>query len=199
MQGMKLLRGILCGFSLLLLTAPAFAVMSLPYGWYLEANLGSSTTSSNHYPGNVSSSGIGYNANLGYKFMPYVAAEFGYTGYANTTVKTAAGNKAGIAKNYAYDLAAKGILPIYDSGFEAFAKLGLQRIASSMSIQGPLAAASLGLGSTSHSATGYYAGLGMQYYFMPEFAINAQWMRSEGNSTTGSFSLLSAGLSFIFG
>ena len=199
MQGIKLLRGILSGFSMLLLTAPAFAEMSLPYGWYLEANLGSSTLSGDNYPGNTSASGVGYNANLGYKFMPYVGAEFGYTMYANSTVKNAAGTKAGIGKHWVYDLAAKGILPFYDSGFEAFAKLGIQRIANSMSIQSAAAASGLGLSNASHSATGLYLGGGLEYYFMPELAVNAQWERAQGNSSSGTETLLSGGLSFIFG
>lgn len=199
MKGSQLLKGILAGFSLMAVTAPAFAEMSLPYGWYLEANAGSSTLTGNPYPGNVSSSGIGYYGSLGYKFMPYVGAELGYTQFANSTVKNGAGTKAGIGKYYAWDLAAKGILPFYDSGFEAFAKLGAQRLATHMTIQNSAAAAGLGLGSGSHSTTNLFYGVGLQYYFMPEFAVNAQWTRAQGNSQTGTESLLSAGLSFIFG
>jgi hypothetical protein len=199
MQVSRILKGLLSGISLALLTAPAFAEMSLPYGWYLEAIAGSSTLSSNPYHGNVSSSGIGYNANLGYKFMPYVGAELGYTQYANATVKNAAGNKAGIGKYYSWDIAAKGILPFSDSGFEAFAKLGVQRLATNMSIKNSTIANGIGLSSGSHSTTNLYYGAGLQYYFMPEFAVNAQWMRANGNSATGTESLLSAGLSFIFG
>lgn len=199
MQGSKLLKRLLAGFSLLMLTVPAFAEMSLPYGWYLEANLGSTKLTGDPYPGSTSSSGTGYNANLGYKFMPYVAAEFGYTGYANVTVTNAAGTKAGIGKYNSYDVAAKGILPFYDSGFEAFAKLGAQRLSSRMTIQNQTAATGLGLGNGGHSTTNLYYGAGLQYYFMPEFAVNGQWMRANGNSSTGTETLLSAGLSFIFG
>jgi hypothetical protein len=198
MQG-RILRGILVSSSLLLLAAPAFADMSLPYGWYLEGNVGSSSLTNSGYPGNVSSSGVGYNGNLGYKFMPYVAAEIGYTQYANSTVTDDFSNKAGIGKHYTWNMAAKGILPFSNSGFEGFAKLGVQRIASSMTIQDATAATNIGLSSASHSATGVYLAAGVQYYFMPEFAINAQWARAQGNSSTGTESLLSGGLSFIFG
>lgn len=199
MSGIKLVRSILSGFSLFLLTAPVFAEPSLPYGWYLEANVGSTTQNGNNYPGSVSSSGVGYSGDLGYKFMPYVATELGYTGYANSTVKTANGTKAGIGKHYSWDLAVRGILPFYTSGFEAFAKLGVQRLAERMTIQSSTAAASIGLTNASHSYTGLYWGVGLQYYFMPEFAINAQWAEAKGNSSTGTCSLLSAGASFIFG
>ena len=199
MQGKKLLKKILGSCSLLLLTAPAFADMSLPYGWYLEANAGSTTITGNPYPGRVSASGVGYNGNLGYKFMPYIATEFGYTGYANSTVTNAAGAKAGLGKTYVFDLAAKGILPFYNSGFEAFAKVGAQRIATNMSLRNAAAAAGLGLSASSHSATGLYLGAGVEYYFMPEAAVVAQWARAQGSSATGNASLLTAGIQFIFG
>ncbi len=199
MKGVKLLQSVCGGLSLLLLATPAFAEMSLPYGWYLEANLGSSNLSSDNIAGTVSSSGIGYNANLGYKFMPYVAAEFGYTGYANSTVKNSAGTKAGYVKHYAYDLAVRGILPFYTSGFEAFAKIGAQRLSANGTVQNTAAAQQLGFATSSHSTTGLYIGAGVQYYIMPEFAINAQWAQAEGSSATGNSSLISAGASFIFG
>jgi len=199
MKGMKLLQGVCGGLSMLLLSTPVFAEMSLPYGWYLEANGGSSNLSGDRLPGSVSSSGIGYNANLGYKFMPYVAAEFGYTGYANSTVKNSVGTKAGTVKHYMYDVAIRGILPFYTSGFEAFAKIGAQRLSANNSVQNTTAANQLGFASSSHSATGLFFGGGVQYYIMPELAINAQWAEAQGNSTTGNSSLLSAGLSFIFG
>lgn len=199
MQGVNVMRKVLTGLTVLLLATPAFADMSLPYGWYLEANAGSSKLTNTNLPGNVSSSGIGYNGDLGYKFMPYVATELGYTQYANSTVKNGAGTKAGIGKHYSWDLALRGILPFYTSGFEAFAKVGVQRLAESMNIQSQTAATALGLGGASHSTTGLYVGVGVQYYFMPEFAINAQWAEAKGNSSTGTSQLLSAGASFIFG
>lgn len=200
MRGQKLLQGILAALVLSFVTAPAFAVMSLPYGWYLEGNVGSSSLSGKSYPGaSSSSSGIGYSGNLGYKFMPYVAVEAGYTRFAETDVKNGAGTKAGTDKHFSWDIALKGIAPVYDSGFEAFAKLGIQRISSDASISNSAAASAIGFTSSGHSKTGLYMGIGAQYYFMPEFAVVAQWARSDGNSSTGTSDLLSAGLSFMFG
>ena len=95
-------------------------------------------------------------------------------------------------------MAAKGILPIAASGFEAFAKLGFSRLVTSASISDSAAAAAIGYGSSSHSATGLYIGVGGQYYFMPEMAVVAQWARAQGNSSTGNEDLLSGGVSFIF-
>ena len=71
MQGNKYLLATVSGLAALVMSTSAFAIMSAPDGWYLEANAGSTNLSNKSYPGNSSSSGIGGNANLGYKFMPY--------------------------------------------------------------------------------------------------------------------------------
>lgn len=197
MQDKRFLLALIGGFAALSITGLAHAVVSVPYGWYVEANAGSTTLSNKSYPGSSSSSGIGGNLNVGYKFMPYFATEIGYTQYANTSIKTTGGTQAGTDKHYSYDIAAKGIFPVSCSGFELFAKLGAGRVADSMSISNSTAANSMGLGSGSHSATGLYLGVGGQYYFMPELAVVVQWARAQGNSSTGNLDLLSGGLSFI--
>jgi hypothetical protein len=172
--------------------------MSAPDGWYLEGNVGSAHLSNTNYPGSTSSSGIGANANLGYKFMPYGALEIGYTYYPNTNITAANDVKAAEVTHYSYDLAVRGILPIADSGAEAFAKLGAQRIVARVSIDDDAAADALGLSSSSHSSTGLYIGVGGQYYFTPELAVVVQWQRAQGSSSTGTEDLFSAGLSFLF-
>ena len=198
MQGKKRLLAAIVSAAALSYASQSLAVMSAPDGWYLEANGGSGKLSNKSYPGSSSSSGIGGNANLGYKFMPYLAGEIGYSLYPNTSIKDSTGTKAGSDRHYSYDVAAKGILPIAGSGAEAFAKLGIGRNVSSVTINNSAAAAAIGLASSSHSATGLYMGVGMQYYFMPEMAVVGQWQRSQGNSSTGNEDLLSGGISFIF-
>jgi Outer membrane protein beta-barrel domain len=197
MQGKNILAAITTAAALTISSA-TFALMSVPSGWYLEANAGSGKLSNKSYPGSSSSSGIGGNGNIGYKFMPYLAGEIGYSLYPNTSIKNGAGTKAGSDRHYSYDVAAKGILPIAASGAEAFAKAGFSRMVSSVTINNSAAAAGIGLGSSSHSASGLYLGVGMQYYFMPEMAVVAQWQRAQGNSSTGTEDLLSGGVSFIF-
>lgn len=198
MQYMTSLKKILLGAAFLSFTSYALAVTSVPYGWYLEGNVGSTELSKKSYPGSSSSSGIGGNADIGYKFMPFFGLEIGYTQYATTSIDDQFGTQAGKDKHYAYDLAARGILPVYDSGLEAFAKLGVQRISSSLSISNQTAADNIGLGKSSHSQTGVYIAVGGQYYFIPELAVNVQWARAEGSDSTGTLSLLSGGISFIF-
>ncbi len=193
----KQLLSVIGGAALFIFAIPAFAVMSAPEGWYLEANGGSTTLTKKNYPGPSSSSGIGGNANVGYKFMPYLAAEIGYSRYANTNVKNDADTTAGTDKHYSYDIALKGIVPIAASGVEAFAKLGGERVTSKMSISNSAAAADIGLSSSQHSATGLYWGLGAQYYFTPEFAVVGQWQQAQGDSSSGTLALLSLGLSAI--
>jgi len=198
MQGNKLLAK-LTGVALLCAASTTFAVMSIPYGWYIEGNLGSSNLTNTDYPGSTSSSGIGGNANLGYKFMPYFGTEIGYTQYANTSIKNSKGTKAATVKNYSYDIAGKGILPIAESPFELFAKIGVARVNAKVSVNNQTAATGLGVSSSNHSTTGLYYGLGAQYSLINALALNVQWQRAQGNSTTGNEDLFSGGLTFIFG
>lgn len=186
--------------SSLLLATSAFAYISTPYGWYLEANLGASKLFGNNTNSNGSNTtGLGGSLNLGYKFMPYFAGEIGVTRYANSTIKTPGGTQAGTQQFYSYYITSKGILPVYDTGFEIFAKLGIMRARSSINISNSAAANSMGLSRSSHSSTGIYLGAGGQYYFMPEFAVVGQWARAQANNSSGgALDLYSIGLSFIF-
>lgn len=173
--------------------------MSAPEGWYLEGNVGSSHISNTNYDSaSTSSSGIGGNVDLGYKFMCYLGVEVGYSKYPTTNVKTIEGTKAATVNHYSYDLAARAILPISDSGFEAFAKLGVGRMMSSTNVQDDDAAESIQFASGSHSSTGVYMGLGAQIYFTPELAVVGQWQRAQGSSSSGTEDLYSLGISFLF-
>lgn len=199
MKGSSLLRMAASAVALTVISSSAWAINSLPMGWYLAAHGGSTDISNVSYPGNTSTSGTGLSGDLGYKFMPYFAMEFGYTYYANSVIKNNAGTKAGTVKNYSYDIAGKAIWPIMDTGFELFGKLGATRVSASTSINSQSAANALGLAQQSKSATGPYFGGGAAYYIYPELALNVQWMRAQGSSQTGDLDLLSAGVEFIFG
>lgn len=200
MQGKSILTAALCGLAALVTATPALAIMSIPNGWYLEANIGSSRLSDKNYSNvDIGQSGIGGNGNVGYKFMPYVAAEIGYSRYPDSDVDDLFGNQLAKIEFYSYDIAIRGIVPMSDTGFEFFAKLGASRISASLDFDAtPSYARSFGVDNGSHTTTGLYWGVGGQYYWWPELAINAQYQVAQGNSSTGSLSLLSAGLSFIF-
>lgn len=179
-------------------SAYPFACLSAPYGWYLEANVGSTKINGENQSGSVSTSGIGGSANFGYKFMPYFAMELGYTYYSNSSVKDQTGTKAASIKNYTYDLASKAIIPYPYWPIELFGKLGIQRMHSHVSITDETAAGNVNISSGVHSVTGLYLGLGGQFYFMPELALVGQWARAYGNSATGTMDLYTVGLSYIF-
>jgi opacity protein-like surface antigen len=196
-KGKCLLFNTLAVFFACAAAMPVYAIMSVPSGWYLEGNFGSTNLNNKSYPGSANTSGIGGNANLGYKLMPFLAGEIGYTRYANTTIKGTAGNTAGTDIHYSYDLAARGILPVADTGVELFAKAGIERVNSHVSLENGDAASSIGLSSSQHSATGLYVGAGVQYSLMPEWALNVQWQQARGNSSTGTLNLFSGGVSFI--
>ena len=197
MRVTRLLVSTLIGLAGLCITSSALAAMSIPYGWYLEANLGSTHLTGKSYPGSASASGIGGNANIGYKFFPYLAAEVGYTQYANTSINVANGTKAATDKHYSYDIAMRGILPVYTTGLEVFAKLGGQHLNSALNINNALAATQLGLVSSNHNTVNLYMGAGIQYYFIPELAAVVQWQRAKGSSGTGTLDLFSGGLSLL--
>ncbi|VVC76828.1 hypothetical protein AQUSIP_21550 [Aquicella siphonis] len=199
MQGKRLLLSLFSGLAAVSIAAPAAATeMSAPNGWYLEVNGGSAHLSNTNYPGSSSSSGIGGNGNLGYKFMPYAAVEIGYSRYPSTKITGENSTTAANVDHYSYDIAARGILPIADSGVEAFAKLGAQRIVSHVNISDNATADALGIGGGSHSSTGVYMGVGGQIYFTPELAVVAQWQRAQGSSSSGTEDLYSLGISFLF-
>ncbi|MBA3661261.1 MAG: outer membrane beta-barrel protein [Gammaproteobacteria bacterium] len=183
----------------ILLSTPVSAMLSVPYGWYLELNGGSSHLSNKSNPEGTTStqSGWGGNVNLGYKFMPFFAGELGVTRYTNTSIK-ASDTEIAQDKNYSAALAGKGIIPFTDSGFEAFAKLGVGRIYSSRTVKNQTLANTYAIGNSSNSATGLYLGLGGQYYFNPEFAVVGQWQRLTGNNASGTGDLYTIGVSFIF-
>jgi hypothetical protein len=198
MQGKKRLA-LVGALAVMSFSNSVMAMMSVPAGWFLEGNVGSTRISGQRGVSgtNASTSGIGGSAALGYKFMPFFAMEIGYSQYAGSVYKVS-NTKLATATNYSYDIAARGILPISSSGFELFAKLGAGRASTKLKYTNSAVQQGLTGGNSTHSATGLYYGLGAQYYFMPELAVNVQWATQYGNSTTGNMSLLTAGLSFIF-
>lgn len=185
---------VISGLAAVMFTTSALAMqMSAPDGWYLEGNLGSAHLSNVDYEGGASNNGFAWNLNLGYKFMPYAAIEGGYTSYTQSTIVFDGFTLARISR-YSYDIAGKGILPIQDSGFELFAKLGAAHMRASATSTDSDPADRF---SASANATNFYAGLGAQFNFMPELGVVVQWQRAQGNHDTGTEDFFSVGLAFI--
>lgn len=197
MQGKKLLLAVIGGVAAISIGTSAQALeMSAPCGWYVELNAGSARISNINFSGlSTSSSGIGGNANVGYKFMPYAALELGYTKYPDTKLNLLDGTNIGTMTHYSYDIAGKGIVPISDSGFEVFAKLGAQHIQSRVQNSDSVEGIDV---NGSHSSTGIYLGLGGQVNIMPEIGVVVQWQRAQGSSSSGTEDLISVGVAFTF-
>lgn len=192
---------LLAGLAAMGVTGMAAATAALPTGWYLEGNVGTSRSSNVSYGPRTTKSenGIAWNVNGGYKFIPYFAAEIGYTSYADAYGKFN-GTKVTDDSHYSLDIAGKGILPLSDTGVEAFAKFGLARVRSHVTLEntGTIAANNLMLNSGTHTASSYYLGLGGEYAILPNILAVLQWQRAKGDSTTGMLDLYSAGVNYIF-
>ncbi len=202
MKHMKKIALVVVGTAMAVFTVLAMAEASAPMGWYLEGNLGASKISNVSFAPNTSiqSSGLGWNLNGGYKFIPYFATEIGYTSYANGTINFN-GTKVGTDQVYAYDLAGKAIVPIQDVGAEVFAKLGVARAKSHVTATNAslLAASGETLNTGRYNSTNLYFGVGGDYAFMPNLSANIQWNRVDGNTSTGNLDLFSLGLTYLFG
>lgn len=166
----------------------AIGCVSLPTAWYVEGDFGTSSQSGKTYGTNTtsSSSGTGWNANAGYKFMPYFAIDAGVTSYANTNVKAQSTSTTFAQdRHWSYNLAAKGILPLGESGAELFAKLGVTKLYASTKVTDSGTEALTGFNSQKNNSTSYFVGAGGNYFFMPTLGASVQWNRAKGNSQTG--------------
>jgi OmpA-OmpF porin, OOP family len=196
----KLLPLIITSCIIFSLSSSLWAICSLPKGFYLEYNWGATRSMGKSYPGvsTIDNSGTGWNGTAGYKIMPYIAVEGGYTRYADARLENSEGTTAARDHHYAVDVAAKGIYPVMNTGLELFAKVGVDRIVSSIGAVDAAASAVDGLtfDTTSHTAMGLYIGGGLDYVVTKSVAINTQYERANGNASTGNMDLISIGLSF---
>jgi opacity protein-like surface antigen len=197
----KLLSLLVVIFSVAYFSTQALAACSLPSGFYLEYNYGASRSMAKTYPGvpTIVNSGTGWNGTLGYKFIPYVAVEGGYTRYADARLENSAGTTAARDRHYGVDVAVKGIFPVMNTGLELFAKAGVVRLVSEIGSVDVAASAvdSLTFDTNGHSAMGLFYGAGVDYAVTKSFLINAQYARANGNSSTGNMNLVSVGISVL--
>jgi len=153
------------------------------------------------YPGvtTIVNSGTGWNGTLGYKFIPYIAVEGGYTRYGDARLENSAGTTAARDHHYGVDVAIKGIFPVMTTGIELFAKAGVDRLVSQIGSVNAAASAIDGItfDTNAHSAMGLYLGGGVDFAITKSFLVNAEFTRANGNSSTGNMNLVSIGLSFL--
>lgn len=176
----------------------AAAAVALPEGWYLEGNAGVTHQYGVSYGPGVSdsSNGFSWNANMGYRFMPFFAAEMGFTRYADGVGKFGS-MKVANDSHYSIDVTGKLVLPVWTTGLALFGKLGGAWLHSDVKLE------NAGYGTTVRTGTssgaGFYLGAGVEYAILPEMAFNLQWQRAKGNHNTGTLDLCSAGVSYLFG
>lgn len=178
-----------------------FAVSSNPVGWFLDADAGISRVFGESYPGvpQTSSGGSGWSVAGGYKFMPYIAGEVGYSRYADTRLQDSTGVTAARDVRYMVDAAARGILPVTDTGFEFFAKAGLAWINSSIQSIDPTSSIYTTVNAMKGTQTSrsLYWGGGISYFFNSTVSAHVQYAQAQGSSNTGSVGLTSLGISLL--
>lgn len=188
----------------ILIAEGAHASFPPPKGWYVEGSVGNTSQTNTSYGAGTSTTtknaGFGLNANVGYKFFPYFALEAGYTRYSRIDIEF---NNTVVAKNSpsAWDITTKTILPIQDSGFSFYAKIGVSRLTSSMVIcdQATIDANGLSISNGDTSATGLLYGIGGEYFIWGNTALHLSWVEMNGNNQTGDMALISLGVSHVFG
>ncbi len=197
-RGMKLAIVTIAFVGLFGVMIPSFAAVTVPCGIYFEGDGGYSAVHDFDTPAGATgnAAGYGWNISLGDKFNPFFGAELGYTSYATTKTRNAAGSLAAKALNYSYHVAVKGMLPFGKSGFQLFAKLGPNQAIANETIYDPAVASTLNIDSGKHSAINVYYAVGAEYSFLCNLAANLQWSRAYGNSATGNFDLYALGFTF---
>lgn len=190
MNWMKfLIIAIACAIAMCAVTVSSAAI-TVPIGWYLDGNVGYTKVNNISYGPNtkVTSGGPSVAIDGGYKFSPYLAAELGYTKYAEEKIKSSLDSTNVKNKLVSYNIAGRAILPVSTTGFEFFAKVGWSMIHASSS----------GTSSGSHNIPGLFLGFGGQYAINPCLNIHLQWNRAYGNNRTGNLDFYSVGLGYIF-
>lgn len=190
---------LLCVFILtasITIISPLYAVMPQDSHWYGDGNVGYSSVHKS-YHGHHTSSGATWSIAVGYRFLTWLGAEVGYARYP--TVKVRALGGVFEDSHYSYDFAGKLIFPFYRSGLELFGKAGIGRLNSNVIVLNSTSTLNPAIYNTNHYATSYYFGSGIEYFFLPNLAINGQWAHITGDSHTGKIDMYTLGFSVLFG
>ena len=132
----------------------------------------------------------------GYRFLPYLAVELGYTnpGKVSATVGPATAE----LKSWELPIYAVGILPLADDKLWLMAKVGGVYWDLQLSASGPG-------GNPSESATGFSLayGVGLQYNFTPQFGVRAEYevfqdVGDENTTGQGNIRMWSVGVVWRF-
>ncbi|MFZ0219521.1 MAG: outer membrane beta-barrel protein [Candidatus Aquirickettsiella sp.] len=146
---------------------------------------------------------LAYRLSFGYQFDQYWAMEFAYRHFSNTDISVGTNNyiAAASSKSSAFDLTAKGILPV-TAKLNFYAKLGLAYLRPNAN--GSLLTISPYSGTThSYSKTLEPTfGLGISYALKPNVPVEFSWNRIQkmgGGNHAPSSDFYSLGVSYYFG
>lgn len=139
---------------------------------------------------------------VGYQLNQNLAVELGYLQLANQNVKGLVGVNSVKVKQHAFDVAAKGILPINDK-FNAYAKLGvayLTTTAKGTSTPVFLYKTASGTSDTHHNWAPE-VGLGVSYNFTPNVFVDTSWthIHPTGKNKPGNIDFAAVGIGYSFG
>ncbi len=180
----KHIKKIFSGFIIFILFGNAFAHIPIPRGWYADGSVGITNTNSSNDSNdnndnnddsnddnNNSSTALGFNVNVGYKFLPFFGVEGGYTTYGKSS--------SSFTGNHAFDIAAKAIIPFPEVGAELYAKLGGAQTYPE----------------DDGNSTNLFYGFGADYWLYSNMSILMQWTQAKSNA--GPLNLFSIGIGFL--
>lgn len=193
---------VLCQFLICGFISNCYAVMPKSQGWYVGGNIGRAKINNISFGANTEkkNTGIAWIINGGYKIMPYGGLEIGYSDYGKTEV-THVGTDIINASQSSLHAALKGVLPVGETGFELFAKLGVSRVKSDNKVSNfsYVAANNLSINARKKTVGGYFVGFGAGYAWRPDIIFNLGWQRVKGNKDTGRLDLKFIGVEYLFG
>lgn len=179
--------GLVAVSSMLLYSHAALAVESKESGLYLNGNLGYGKVNED-VTGSTESDNTGFasNINFGYKLNRNLALEAGFSKYPDESF----GSGIEGSENYSVELDAKLILPIQQSGFELFGKLGAAAVHHKL--EGPVTDAG------THTEPAAYVGAGASYSFTEKNAIVVQATATSENDPVPAMYLTTVGFMHTF-
>lgn len=168
----------------------AMSAVAADKGFYLEPNLGYGKVNETVIGSKNDNTGLIINGNAGYQLNQNFAVEGGYTHFATEDFGYGVKGKG----NYAFDLAAKGILPI-QNGVSAFGKVGIAAVHHTVSIAIP------GIPTQSQSWTKPAALLaaGVSYDVNDSVGVQTQFTATTKNGEVPAMYGVTAGLKFNIG
>lgn len=170
------------------------AAVPILANWYADVDAGNASIYKT-YPGSTRQSGPTWNLDVGYKVFRYLGLEAAFTRYPNKFIKTTDGISA-FDSHYSYDVAVRGILPLWHTGLELYGKLGVGKLNSSVEVNG---ATSTPIFARNHYATSALLGVGAQYYLLSNLALGVQGLYASGDNITGKILFYGVGASVLFG